>query len=86
MTTLETYDAKLGEAKAMFDEFLAEAAKGKEGHGSKIHALKARKLSTKLSFVLKDFRAASIDNDKAKPVKKREKAPADPAVQPQQPA
>jgi len=65
------YDAKCQEVKAKFEEFSEAAEKGKEGHGSKTYALKARKLSTEITVLLKDFRAISIANDKAKPVKTR---------------
>ena len=68
---LEQYDAKCQQVKTKFDEFFETAGKGREGHGSKTYALKARKLSTEISMLLKDFRAISIANDKAKPVKKR---------------
>lgn len=68
---LINYDVKCQEVKTKFDEFTEAAEKGREGHGSKTHALKARKLSTEISMLLKDFRAISISNDKAKPVKTR---------------
>lgn len=68
---LINYDAKCQEVKSKFEEFSEAAEKGREGHGSKTHALKARKLSTEIAMLLKDFRAISIANDKAKPVKKR---------------
>jgi len=68
---LINYDAKCQEVKSKFEEFIDAAEKGREGHGSKTHALKARKASTEISMLLKDFRAISISNDKAKPVKSR---------------
>jgi len=67
-----TYDEMINGLRETFEDFMDEAEKGKEGRGSKTSALKARKLSTKLANDLKDFRALSIQNDKAKPVQKRE--------------
>jgi len=68
----EKYDAMISGLRETFEDFMDEAEKGKEGRGSKTSALKARKLSTKLANDLKDFRALSISNDKAKPIQKRE--------------
>jgi len=68
----EKYDAMIAGLRETFEDFMDEAEKGKEGRGSKTSALKARKLSTKIANDLKDFRALSIQNDKTKPVQKRE--------------
>ncbi len=70
----EQYDGMLTTLRETFEDFMDEAEKGKEGRGSKTSALKARKLSSKLANGLKDFRSLSIDNDKAKPVQKRNAA------------
>ena len=67
----EKYDGMLNELRESFEDFMDEAEKGKEGRGSKTCSLKARKLSSKIANTLKDFRALSIENDKAKPVQKR---------------
>lgn len=73
MTELaEKYDGMVTGLREIFEDFMDEAEKGKEGRGSKTSALKARKLSTKLATDLKDFRSLSIQNDKIKPVQKRE--------------
>lgn len=66
------YQKKVNELKDLFDEFMDEADKGKEGRGSKTAALKSRKLSTSLAYQLKEFRSLSIANDRSKPTKKRE--------------
>ena len=68
---LEKYEDSLKELRESFEDFMDEADKGKEGRGSKSSALNARKHSTKISNMLKEFRALSIANDKAKPVNKR---------------
>lgn len=67
----EKYSEMVANLKQSFDEFIDEATKGKEGRGSKGNALNARKISTKISTMLKDFRAESIKNDKEKPVKSK---------------
>lgn len=69
---VEQYDAMMSGLRETFEDFMDEAEKGKSGRGSKTSSLKARKLSTKLATDLKEFRALSISNDKAKPVQKRE--------------
>ncbi len=69
---IEQYDAAVKELRDLFEDFMDEADKGKEGRGSKSSALNARKHSSKLATLLKDFRALSISNDKAKPVQKRQ--------------
>ena len=67
----EKYDGMLNTLRESFEDFMDEAEKGKEGRGSKTCALKARKQSSRIAETLKEFRALSISNDKAKPVQKR---------------
>jgi len=68
----ETYGKLLEALREQFENFMDEAEKGKEGRGSKTCALKARKISSQMANMFKDFRALSIANDKAKPVQTRE--------------
>lgn len=49
-----------------FKQFSEAAELGKTGRGSKTRALEARKLSMTITNNLKDFRALSVANDKAK--------------------
>lgn len=60
------YEELVTELQADFASFVESAAAGKEGRGSRKHALNARKLSMEITRKLKDFRTASIENDKAK--------------------
>ncbi len=60
------YQDKLNEIKELFGSFVAEAERGKEGHGSKAAALRSRKLVSQLSSAMKEFRKISIENDKLK--------------------
>jgi len=62
----EKYQDMVNGLKVLFEQFEESAQNGKEGRGSKKHALNARKLSVNLSAKLKDFRVASIANDKEK--------------------
>lgn len=58
------YDEILGQIKDLTTAFITEAESGKEGRGSKTHALAARKLSLKVANAMKEFRSISIKNDK----------------------
>jgi hypothetical protein len=49
-----------------FVQFFEAAKGGKSGRGSKTKALQARKLSMTITNNLKEFRALSVANDKAK--------------------
>jgi len=60
------YGSMLEALKESFEAFETAAEGGKEGRGSKTRALEARKLSMQITNQLKDFRALSIANDKAK--------------------
>jgi len=66
MAALPEYESLVETLKTTVDEFFDAAEGGKEGRGSKTKALAARKLSMKLTNDLKEFRALSISNDKAK--------------------
>lgn len=63
---LPEYDAIMEQVAKTMERFNEAAEGGKEGRGSKTRALEARKLSMQLTNELKDFRALSIANDKAK--------------------
>ncbi len=62
---LPEYDGKIAEIRELFESFNNAATAGREGRGCKTNALKARKLSMKITEVLKDFRKTSISNDKS---------------------
>lgn len=62
---LEGYNPTVGSLQTTWDEFKEAADAGSEGRGCKTNALKARKLSMKLTEELKDFRKVSIDNDRS---------------------
>lgn len=66
MTIIEGYDESVSELNELFSKFAENAEGGKEGKGSKTKSLQARKLSMEITNKLKDFRALSIANDKAK--------------------
>ena len=61
---MSEYAEKLQEVLGLFEEFKTESEQGEEGRGSKGHALKARKLSSRIDKELKEFRRISIANDK----------------------
>jgi len=63
---MSDYDSMVESLTETWNEFVANAQEGKEGRGSKTKALAARKASMKLSNDLKDFRSASIANDREK--------------------
>jgi hypothetical protein len=64
--SLIEYDESVESLKESFNSFTEMADGGKDGRGSKTKALQARKLSMAISDQLKNFRALSISNDKAK--------------------
>ena len=63
---LQEYSEMVEKLGKSFEAFKIAADGGKEGRGSKTRALEARKLSMEITNDLKDFRALSIANDKAK--------------------
>jgi len=69
---VEKYDKLLQNIRNKFEDFMDDAEKGKDGRGSKTCALNARKNSTEIGKLLKNFRKISIENDKLKPIKKKE--------------
>ena len=66
MSTAEGYDEIVSNLGTLFEGFKENAEGGKEGRGSKVKALRARKLSMEITSTLKDFRSVSITNDKEK--------------------
>lgn len=62
---LPEYDGAINSLKETFEAFNEVATAGREGRGCKTNALKARKLSMKITEDLKDFRKLSITNDRS---------------------
>jgi len=62
----ESYNAQVDALKADMEAFIEAAEAGADGRGSKVKALAARKLSSKIGKSMKEFRSISVANDKAK--------------------
>lgn len=60
------YTEVVEKIEGLMTDFVTEAKAGEVGHGSKTSGLKARKLSNSITRELKDFRKASVENDKNK--------------------
>jgi len=62
---LDEYKPTVESLQETWNEFKEAADSGAEGRGCKTNALKARKLSMKLTEELKEFRKTSIANDRS---------------------
>jgi len=62
---LDEYKPVVESLETTWNEFKEAADAGAEGRGCKTSALKARKLSMKLTEELKEFRKTSISNDRS---------------------